>query len=87
MTSPRASWAGAEWASLTGRLRVLAASPDRDPDEIAAAAEALAQWRPDLVVLDCLGFDRSAQRLVRDAVRAPVLLPRMVLAGAIAALL
>ena len=79
--------ARAEWASLTGRLRVLAASPYRGPDEIAAAAEALAQWRPDLVVLDCLGFDRSAQCLVRDSVRVPVLLPRTALAGAIAALL
>jgi hypothetical protein len=38
-------------------------------------------------VLDCLGFDRSAQCLVRDSVRVPVLLPRTVLAGAIAALL
>jgi protein AroM len=79
--------ARAEWASLTGRLRVLAASPYRGPDEIAAAAAALAQWRPDLIVLDCLGFDGSAQRLVGDSVRVPVLLPRTVLAGAIAALL
>ena len=65
----------------------LAASPYRGPDEIAAAVEVLADWDPDLVVLDCLGFDRSAQRLVRDSVRAPVILPRMALAGAIAALL
>jgi protein AroM len=79
--------ARAEWASLAGCLRVLAASPYRGPDEIAAAAEVLAEWGPDLVVLDCMGFDRSAQRLVRDSVRAPVLLPRMVLAGAITALL
>jgi protein AroM len=79
--------ARAEWASLTGCVRVLAASPYRGPEEIAAAAEVLADWSPDLTVLDCLGFDRSAQRLVRDAVHAPVLLPRMVLAGAIAALL
>jgi protein AroM len=79
--------ARAEWAPLTGCLRIMAASPYRGPDEITAAAEVLSSWRPDLVVLDCLGFDRTAQRLVRDSVRAPVLLPRAVLAGAIAALL
>jgi protein AroM len=79
--------ARAEWAPLAGCLQVLAASPYRGPDEIAAAAEVLAGWRPDLVVLDCLGFDRSAQHLVRDSVHAPVLLPRTALAGAITALL
>jgi hypothetical protein len=55
-------------------------------DEIAAAG-ALARWRPDLVVLDCMGFGRPVQRLVAGSVRAPVLLPRAVLAGAITALL
>jgi protein AroM len=79
--------ARAEWAPVTDRLRVLAASPYRAPDDIGLAAETLAGWRPDLVVLDCLGFGRAAQRLVRDSVRAPVLLPRTALASAIATLL
>ena len=76
-----------EWGSVASRPQVMAASPYGAPDEIVAAARTLAGWHPDLVVLDCLGFDRAAQRLVRDSVRAPVLLPRIALAGTIAALL
>jgi protein AroM len=76
-----------EWGQITGCLQVVAASPYRGLDEIKAAARAIAGWHPDLVVLDCLGFDRSMQRMVRDTAGTPVLLPRTALAGAIAALL
>jgi hypothetical protein len=47
----------------------------------------LAAWRPDLVVLDCLGFDGAMKQAVARAVGVPVVLPRTVLAGALAALL
>jgi hypothetical protein len=47
----------------------------------------LARSQPGLVVLDCLGFDRPMQRRVRSIVGVPVVLPRIALAGAAAALL
>ena len=83
----QAAGARADWAAIAGDVRVECASPYGQPDDLAAAAEALARWHPDLVVLDCLGFDRSMQRQVRAMVRVPVVLPRIALAGAAAALL
>ena len=39
------------------------------------------------MVLDCLGFDGPMKQMVAWAVGVPVILPRTVLAGALAALL
>jgi protein AroM len=77
----------ADWSAAAGEILVLAASPYGPLDGLAQAAGTLAAWRPDLVVLDCLGFDGPMKQLVASAVGVPVLLPRTVLAGALAALL
>ena len=77
----------AEWEPVAGPVLVLAASPYGPPGPLIRAAAALAAFGPDLVVLDCLGFDGPMKRTVAAAVAAPVILPRTVLAGAIAALL
>ena len=77
----------AEWEPVAGPELVLAASPYGPPGPLSRAAAALAAFGPDLVVLDCLGFDGPMKRTVAAAVAAPVILPRTVLAGAIAALL
>ena len=66
---------------------MLAASPYGPPVGLHRAAGTLAAFRPDLVVLDCLGFDAPTKQTVAQAVRVPVILPRTVLAGALAALL
>jgi len=79
--------ARADWSAAAGEVLVLAASPYGPPAGLARAADALAVWRPDLVVLDCLGFDGPMKQLVARAVEVPVVLPRTVLAGALAALL
>ncbi|MGO9728948.1 MAG: AroM family protein [Streptosporangiaceae bacterium] len=81
--------AGAEsdWAAVTGTRRVLAASPYGPGQPLARAAAELVDWHPDLVVLDCLGFGRSAQRVIRETGGVPAILPRIALAGAIAAML
>jgi protein AroM len=76
----------ADWEPVAGPVLVLAASPYGPPAELARAAGALAAFGPDLVVLDCLGFDGPMKQTVAQAVGVPVILPRMVLAGAIAAL-
>ena len=64
-----------------------AASPYGPPAGLRQAAGTLAAFRPDLVVLDCLGFDSPMKQTVAQAVGVPVILPRTVLAGALAALL
>ncbi len=87
---PAAGAAGpalSDWAPLAAEVRAECASPYGDPGSLARAARALARWHPDLVVLDCLGFGRSSQRLARESAGVPVILPRMALAGALAALL
>src|ERR1700691_1467123 len=77
----------ADWSAAAGEVMVLAASPYGPLAGLAEAADALAAWRPDLVVLDCLGFDGPMEQMVAWAVGVPVILPRTVLAGALAALL
>ena len=75
---------GPRWPCL---VLVLAASPYGPPAGLRQAAGTLAAFRPDLVVLDCLGFDAPMKQTVTQAVGVPVILPRTVLAGALAALL
>jgi protein AroM len=85
--SAQVTSARADWATGTGALKIVTASPYGDQVTLSEAAASLAQWRPELVVLDCLGFDRPMQRLVKESVAASVILPRIALAGAITALL
>ena len=77
----------ADWSAAAAEVMALAASPYAPPAALAKAAHVLAAWRPDLVVLDCLGFDGPMKQMVAWAVGVPVVLPRTVLAGALAALL
>lgn len=79
--------ADASWSEVSAVTMTLAASPYGPPDAVARAAVALAQWHPDIVVLDCLGFGRQMKQMVAESVRVPVILPRTALAGAIAAVL
>jgi protein AroM len=77
----------ADWSAAASEVLVLAASPYGPLAGLAQAADALAAWHPDLVVLDCLGFDGPMKQMVAWAVGVPVILPRTALAGALAALL
>ncbi len=77
----------ADWSAAAGEVLVLAASPYGPAAALARAADTLAAWRPDLVVLDCLGFDGPMKQMVARAVGVPVVLPRTVLAGALAVML
>ena len=82
IASARANWSAAAEAVLP-----LAASPYGPPEALRRAATTLPAWRPDLVVLDCLGFDGPMKQMVAELVGVPVILPRTVLADAITALL
>jgi protein AroM len=73
----------AEWSAAAAEVLVVAASPYGPHSALRRAATRLAAWHPDLVVLDCLGFDGQMQRMAAQAAGVPVILPRTVLAGAI----
>jgi protein AroM len=60
--------------------------PLLQPGPLRQAAARLADWRPDLVVLDCLGLDAAMRQIVAEATGAPVILPRTALALAVATL-
>jgi protein AroM len=83
----QAEMAQREWAGTARAVRVVAASPYGDTEAVTSAAAGLAAWHPDLVVLDCIGFSRTMGEAVRQIVKAPVLLPRTVLADRLAALI
>jgi protein AroM len=75
----------AGWAEVADSVLVLDASPYGPPADLRRAASTLAAFRPDLVILDCLGFDAPMRQVVAGAVGVPVILPRTVLADALAA--
>lgn len=63
----------AKWKSATRSVVTAVASPYSAADQISAVIGAL-QPRPDLIVLDCMGYDRAMLRDARDASDVPVLL-------------
>jgi protein AroM len=66
---------------------VVAASPyTADAADRDQAIEALRDWGADLVVLDCLGFDRSMKARAAAIAGVPMILPRTVLARTLAEL-
>ena len=70
-----------KWEGVAGEIIFGAVSPySASPEEARAVVEQVAAAEPELIVLDCLGFDRAMKRLVRSVSRAPVLLPRTITA-------
>lgn len=57
------------------------------PAEVEQAARRMAARRPDLIVLDCIGFSGEIRRVFRRITGRPVLLPRAVLGRVAGALL
>jgi protein AroM len=80
------AWAR-RWRPLVGDVRVEAGSPYADIRELERAATALRAWRPDLIVLDCMGFSGAMKARAAEIVGVPVVLPRNVLARTLAELL
>ncbi len=68
------------WASASSDLVLDAVSPYTASDaEYRAVAERVAARRPDLVVLDCMGFGEKVRGIFRRATGRPVILPRVLL--------
>ena len=67
--------ATARWGAIGERLTVAVSSPYRGPAGVEEAAKELRAAGATLVMMDCMGFTQAMKALVRDIVRAPVLLP------------
>ncbi|MCL4370582.1 MAG: AroM family protein [Chloroflexi bacterium] len=76
------------WKTAGGSaLEVIAASPYRDILELEEASRRLKSWEADLVVLDCMGFTTSHKARTAELTGVPTVLPRTVVARALAELL
>jgi len=74
------------WQRVGAAVRVEVGSPFADPAELDRAVGALRQWEADLVVLDCMGFSVRMKQRAAEIAGVPVVLPRTVLARALAEL-
>jgi protein AroM len=68
-----------KWSDGNYEVRTAAGSPYASGDEIAAAADKLGT-KVDLVVLDCIGYDKQMKQTIRERTGAGTLLGRSVLA-------
>ena len=75
------------WQGVAGEVCVAAGSPYAEIAELERAAEALKGWGAELIVLDCIGFTGAMKARAAAIARAPVILPRTVLARTLAELL
>jgi len=62
---------------------VESASPYSERDVVTPAAQKLAALKPDLIVLDCMGYTFHTREVVKKVSGKPVILPRSVLARSI----
>jgi protein AroM len=63
--------ARADWPAAAEAVLPLAASPYGSSEALRRAATMLAAWRPDLVLLDCLGFNGPMKQMVADLAGSP----------------
>jgi len=71
-----------KWSNIYPDLQVIveAVSPYTGmSEEIERVAERIADTKTDLVILDCLGFDKRMKMIFRKITKKPVLLPRTLL--------
>lgn len=71
-----------KWSYIGVETKILAVSPYLGKEEeIKKAARALKDR--DLIVLDCIGYNLKAKKIVKDLTKKPVLLPRTLMAHVI----
>lgn len=72
------------WSQITPQNRSIGASPYVRPEEtIPAAAEELARWGADALVMDCMGYTLAMKEQVRRITGKPVVLARSIAARAL----
>jgi protein AroM len=66
-----------KWAAAGYELVIEAVSPyNANPADLESCAARLAEARVDLIALDCIGFGKAVQQIVRRITGRPVLCPR-----------
>lgn len=76
------------WTAVgASALEVVAGSPYREISELETASRWLRNWEAELVVLDCMGFTTAHKARAVELAGAPAVLPRTVVARALAELL
>ncbi len=75
-----------KWAAPGREVVTAWGSPYGPPAAVAEGARALASQRPELVVLDCVGYRPDHKEIVAAIVRTPVLLSSTILARILAEL-
>jgi len=71
------------WKRPDRSVVVESASPYSERDVVTPAAQKIAVSKPDLIVLDCMGYTFRTREVVKKATGKPVILPRSVLARSI----
>ncbi|MBC7094445.1 AroM family protein [Thermococcus sp.] len=75
-----------KWSSIANTIKVRSVSPYLgEEDELIRVAQELEDC--DLIVLDCIGYNLNAKRLVKKVAKKPVILPRTLMARVIGELL
>ena len=75
------------WSQITPQNRSIGASPYVRPEAtIPAAAEELARWGADALVMDCMGYTLAMKEQVRKIANKPVILARSIAARALSEL-
>lgn len=68
------------WEKVSKELSVVYASPYGDFSQIDNAIDMLQSYKPDVVIMDCMGYTVEMQDMVRQHVGKPVLLARSLVA-------
>ncbi|MFQ5855881.1 MAG: AroM family protein [Anaerolineae bacterium] len=66
--------ARARWSEVTPELAVAPASPYGDPNRIPQAALELLDQEPELIIMDCMGFQEEHRQAVKTVTGAPTVL-------------
>ena len=81
------SRAAERWSAVTPNVKAVAASPYVNPEEsIALAAQELAKWGADAVVMDCIGYSLAMKEQMRSVLDKPIIVARSVAARMLAEL-
>lgn len=76
-----------KWQETGLEINVVAASPYKEEDEIEDAILKLKDVDFDLVVMDCIGYDRKMKKKIAYKLRKPVILARTLVARVIGEML
>ncbi len=81
------AWARKTFTSITPNLTVAEASPYSKPERLSAAAEEFKRAGCDLIVMYCMGFNRTLAKELRGQSGIPVILASSILSRVMAELL